>query len=377
MLRILAAEPYYGGSHRAFLDGWRQVSRHRWTVVGLPAHKWKWRMRHAPVTLAEELCRTAATGGEFDLMFCSDMLNLAEFKGLAPRNVRELPSVAYFHENQLTYPVRFPDQRDLHFGFTNFTTALAADRVWFNSAFHRDSFLRALADLLRGMPDYNEGRQLDPLQAKSEIRPPGIERMPDRIDRKPGPARLLWVARWEFDKNPELFFDALCRLHENGTAFRASVLGEIFAEVPPVFAEARARLREHIDHWGFLESRDDYVAALMDADIVVSTADHEFFGVSVLEAAAAGCWPVLPNRLAYPELFGSEKLTDSAEFFYDGTREGLAARLTDLTGRVQHDELWGNDSNRIRRITEPYWWEHLAPRLDDALEEIARGGPRR
>ena len=36
-MRILALEPYYGGSHQAFLDGWTAHSRHAFTVLGLPA----------------------------------------------------------------------------------------------------------------------------------------------------------------------------------------------------------------------------------------------------------------------------------------------------------------------------------------------------
>ena len=52
-MRVLALNPYHGGSHRAFLDGWMANSRHRFTLLTLPAHHWKWRMRHAAVTFAE------------------------------------------------------------------------------------------------------------------------------------------------------------------------------------------------------------------------------------------------------------------------------------------------------------------------------------
>ncbi len=44
-LRVLALEAYYGGSHKAFLDGWIADSRHDWTLLTLPDSKWKWRMR--------------------------------------------------------------------------------------------------------------------------------------------------------------------------------------------------------------------------------------------------------------------------------------------------------------------------------------------
>jgi hypothetical protein len=35
-IRVLALEPYYRGSHRAFLDGWVERSRHEWTLLTLP-----------------------------------------------------------------------------------------------------------------------------------------------------------------------------------------------------------------------------------------------------------------------------------------------------------------------------------------------------
>ena len=82
-MNILALEPYYGGSHQALLDGWIAHSRHRWTLLTLPPHKWKWRMRHAAVTLAELAGRQQVADRQWDVLFASDMLNLAEFLGIS------------------------------------------------------------------------------------------------------------------------------------------------------------------------------------------------------------------------------------------------------------------------------------------------------
>lgn len=128
-MRALAVERYQGGSHQAFLDGWSARSRHDWTVLGLPAYKWKWRMRHAAITLADEVNGLVRSGQRWDVLFCSDMLNLAEFGGLVAPAVRDLPCVACFHENQLTHPVQHEDERDYHYVLTNITTALAATRA--------------------------------------------------------------------------------------------------------------------------------------------------------------------------------------------------------------------------------------------------------
>ena len=83
-MRILALEPYCGGSHRAFLDGWAARSRHAWCVLGLAAFKWKWRMRHSAVTFADDVAQRVRSGEQWDCVWCSDMLDLASFKGLAP-----------------------------------------------------------------------------------------------------------------------------------------------------------------------------------------------------------------------------------------------------------------------------------------------------
>lgn len=370
-MKILALEPYFGGSHRAFLDGWSAVSRHDWTIIGLPPHKWKWRMRHAAVTLADDVRVRVEEGARWDLLFCSDMLNLAEFRGLAPEPAASLPAIVYFHENQLTYPVRQESERDLHFAFTHLTTALAARQVWFNSAFHRDSFLEALAGLLARMPDYRMLDKIDQVRARSYVRPQGISPMPPRGKRPPGPPHILWVARWEHDKAPELFFEALRQLVERNVDFRVSVLGQAFGDCPDVFKTAPAWLGDRIDRWGFQETREDYVRTLGAADIVVSTADHEFFGVGIAEAVAAGAYPLLPDRLAYPEIISQERIERASDFFYDGTLGGLVTALLSRIELINEDRLWGDDHRRAARAVDQYLWPRLGPALDDALQEVA------
>ncbi len=370
-MRILALEPYYGGSHRAFLDRWREGSRHRWTVLTLPAYNWKWRMRHSAVTLAGETRRLLAAGEHWDLVFASDMLNLAEFRGLAPAAIHALPAVAYFHENQLTYPVRFEQERDLHFGLTNLTTALAAGEVWFNSAFHRDEFLSAIPRVLKRMPDYRPMDAVSRIRAGSRIRPQGIVEIPRRGPRRGGPLKVLWAARWEFDKDPEYFFEALEIARSAGVEFRLSVLGERFRQVPEVFARARESFAGRIDRWGYLPRRADYLAALLEADVAVSTARHEFFGVGMVEAIAAGCYPLVPRRLAYPEILAGLG-GDAEEHFYDGGPDRLAARLGEIAG--QSGDLWRADPERGRRAVAGFAWPVLRPRLDDALESVPRVG---
>ena len=331
-MKTVALESYYGGSHKAFLDGWQAHSEHEFTLLTLPPSKWKWRMRHGAVTFTQQANERAAAGETWDVLFCSDMLNLAEFCGLVDEPIRKLPKVVYFHENQLTYPVRFESERDYQYCMTNITSALAADAVWFNSAFHRDEFLEAIGTFFRRMPDHRPLEVIEQIRQKSSVHPPGIYPFEHRKERNPGPVRILWAARWEHDKNPEGFFAAMKILKDKGLDFRLNVIGEQFRDRPEVFDWAKAYFADRIDLWGYQSSRADYETTLAESDIVVSTANHEFFGIGVLEAISAGCFPLLPKRLSYPTMIESlvENENQREAFLYDGTVNGLVTKLTDL-----------------------------------------------
>lgn len=245
-MRILALDPYHGGSHRDFLDGWRAHSRHTFEVAALPGRHWKWRMRHAAWTLAE---RTAGLG-PFDAVFATDMLDVTGWRAHAARSMRGLPLVLYMHENQLVYPDPHRTERDHHFGFTNLFSAAAADAVWWNSAWHREVFAAAAGDLLARMPDHAPRSALARALERSDIEPPGHAIAAAPRARRAGPPRLVWAARWEQDKGPDDFFAALQRLVAAGIEFRVSVLGKAGDTEPPAFTAARAALGERVAAWG-------------------------------------------------------------------------------------------------------------------------------
>lgn len=368
-MRVLALEPHYGGSHQAFLDGWIRHSRHDWTVLGLPPYHWKWRMRHGAVSLAERL-RSEHAGQQWDVLFCSSMLDLPGFLGHACQLVGGVPTVVYFHENQLTYPVRHEDERDLHFAVTNLLTGHAADSIWFNSSFHRGEYHQAVEELVGRLPPGLPGDLVSGLAAKSVVEWPGVEAIARRDVRADGPLRILWAARWEFDKRPEDFFAALNILVDGEVDFHVSVLGEQFRNVPPVFAEARKRLEGRILHWGYEPSCGEYVRCLQEADVVVSTAIHEFFGLSVVEAISAGARPLLPHRLSYPEILAP--LEESrGTFFYDGTVENLASRLEEWACAAGEDVL---PKCPAKRAVERFFWGRRGPEMDARLEQVAGTG---
>nr|MDA3959144.1 DUF3524 domain-containing protein [Planctomycetota bacterium] len=346
--------PPTGGSHAAVLDGWRAPSRHQIEVLALPARHWKWRMRHAAWTLSQQAAALEHT--DFDLVWATDMLELAAWRGLAPAALAALPHVLYQHETQLLYPDPTGTERDAHFAFSNVLSAAAADAVWWNSAWHRDTALAAWHTWLSRFPDHQPTDTLNQIAARSQVLYPGIEPpVPGQRPSDQAP-HLLWCARWEADKDPEAFATAVHQLADQGHRFRFSMIGGHDTGRFPALAALRAAHGDRIVHWGWLESRAAYHAALAEADIVVSTAQHEFFGLAVLEAVAAGARPLLPRRLAYPEIYAA---LGEEVFYRDGTlAAALAARLADP------------QAIDAAAVSAPYLWPKQASRWDDAAQAM-------
>ncbi len=365
MSRILFIEPYYGGSHKSFADGYITHSSHEIELVSMPARKWKWRMRGAAMWLAGRL-----PDFEPELLLASDYLDLASFCSFLPPHLARLPRAVYFHENQLTYPLDAHTWRDYQYGLTNITSCLAADRVFFNSHYHRESFLGAVDELLRRMPDYVPKEVPAKILEKSDVVPVGIGT--GEIDaavpaagrmRNDGPLHLVWNHRWEFDKGPGEFFEAMKELDERGAEFWLSVLGQAFRDVPDMFGRMERELGHRLRHFGFEQERRTYLRKLGGGDVVLSTASHEFFGISVLEAVYAGCVPLLPARLSYPELIPPHL---HEECLYN-SKEELLLKLEKWAGAPD-----GVRERNYKHVAEPYGWENVAPALDARLSSCMR-----
>lgn len=313
-------------------------------------------MRHAAVTFAEEAAELEA-----DCIWCTDMLDLACWRALAPSQLRDLPHLLYMHENQLLYPMRDGQQPDYHYAVTNLTSMYAADCVVWNSHWHRDAFIEAMQVLMQRMPDHP--LSLASVREKSLVCYPGFECSPVLESRNANELpHILWAARWEWEKGPDIFFDALAEIGDE-TPFTLSVIGGDAGKANKLFTRAEQTWQHRVHQWGYLEQRQDYTALLQQADMVVSSARHEFFGLAMVEACAAGCLPVLPQTLSYPEVFRHVPETQ----FYDGSSEGLARQLQQCLNIWQHDE---QQRQRLHAAMAIYDWQTLLPQWDDAVDKL-------
>ena len=125
-MRVCLLEPYDTGSHGAWLRGYAAYSRHQVTCLTLDGRFWKWRMHGGAVTLARRYLEQAV---DADVLLASDMLDLSTFRALTCERTARIPAAVYMHENQLTYPLKPGDRRDLHYGFINYASMLCAQAV--------------------------------------------------------------------------------------------------------------------------------------------------------------------------------------------------------------------------------------------------------
>jgi glycosyltransferase involved in cell wall biosynthesis len=358
--RLLFIEPYANASHRALLEGLLRHAPARWTALTLPGRHFRWRLRGAASFLAMQA--TDLLRQDWDGLVCSSMLNLAELKGLCPA-LGNVPALVYFHENQLCYPApgqagAAQQERDLFLAFSNLTSAQAARLVVFNSNYHRDEFLGAASDLLSRLPDAVPPLVED-IAGKSLVLPVPLETGPAaglRREARDGPLRILWNHRWSQDKDPEAFCAALLDLAAGGLDFEVAVLGPSSGRPPKIMAQARQALGQRIRQWGAVGDRRAYWRWLFWADLAVSAALQEYFGLSVAEAVWAGCRPLLPRRLAYPSLY-------PARYLY--APGGLAQALKPLAADPALAR--GQDT---RPLAAGWTWQAQAGAWQSALKEL-------
>ncbi len=361
-MKILLLSAYDAASHQYWHRSLvAQFPEYDWTVLTLPGRFFAWRLRGNSLSWAFNERDTLSQ--PYDLVIATSMTDLSALRGFIP-SLAQTPSLVYFHENQFEYPRSGHEHRSVEPQILNLYTALAADTVLFNSQFNRDTLLEGARKLLKKLPDQVPPSLPERIASKSQILPvPLTEALfqPHQPTDSSAPLEISWNHRREFDKNGELLRDALQLLHQQTDHFRLNLVGQQFRCEPPIFAEIEQQFAPQFGVCGYVESITDYRALLQRSDVVLSTALHDFQGIAVLEGVAAGAIPVVPDRLAYTELF-------SADYRYpDGNDEAqqLANRLFALSEHKRNGCLPSPPD--VRALS----WQHLRSCYQQVIEATA------
>ncbi|SIS44367.1 tRNA-queuosine alpha-mannosyltransferase domain-containing protein [Neptunomonas antarctica] len=304
-MHILLLSAYDADSHQYWHKGLvTHFPEHQWTVLTLPARYFSWRLRGNSLSWA--FGESAALLQQpYDLIIATSMTDLSSLRGFVPALSR-IPTLLYFHENQFAYPESGHEFKSVEPKILNLYSALAADHIVFNTHYNRDTFLNGASALLKKLPDFVPAGLSEHLQQHSSVLPVPLNDncyLPPQ--KEAGPLHIVWNHRWEFDKGPELLYEALAALHAEGVNITCSIVGQQFRKLPDAFNKIKTQLPSLLSQFGYVQSASEYRQLLQTADVVLSTALHDFQGIAVLEGVAAGAIPVIPDRLAYTELFDS------------------------------------------------------------------------
>ena len=366
-LEVVVVEPWYGGSHRAWADGLVRHSKHQIRLVTHPDRFWRWRLRGGAVTLAAGLRSDIGAHGRPDVLVVSSLVHGAALLGLARRSIEAVPVVAYVHESQLRYPTIDGRAPDTDATMANWQTLLAADAVWWNSAYHRDTVLEALPTFLDAAPDLPQSGLVAAVEAKSRVVPVGVELEAFLgAERTTAPSvdgpLVVWNQRWEHDKDPLGWLRIMTRLADAGVSFRLALAGERPRERDRDASRLLDRLADRIELDTFLD-RDAYRDLLVCSDVFLSCARHEFFGISVVEAIAAGCVPVLPDALSHPELI-PDRWHDAVLYQPGLAQDALAEVLADID--AARSRVAG-----LRQAMERWSWSRVIDDYDAGLTALS------
>lgn len=371
-MRVLLLSAYDAGSHRYWRRGLADMlPAWEWRSLTLPPRHFSWRVRGNPLHWA--LRERARLECQPDLLVATSMVDLATLRGLVP-SLAAVPTLLYFHENQFAYPQGRGRHGLLEAQMVSLYGALAADQLAFNSAYNRDSFLAGVDELLARLPDYAPREAVEHLTRRSVVLPVPLLSGSDRAASAgcwpkvlgPGepPLRLVWPGRLEYDKGGEGLERILARLEASDLDYHLALVGQEFRQLPAVFGRIREHYGHRLVHFGWLERVADYHRLLAEADMVLGTALHEFQGVAVMEAVARGCVPVLPARLAYPELYPAEFLYDSRPDEPEREADAACDRLLGLAAARRRGEL-------VAPPVSEFSVDALAPRYHAILQQLA------
>lgn len=367
-MKVLLLSAYAARSHVHWQGALRTMfPQWEWCELTLPPRHFSWRVRGN--ALYWSMVERERLEQDWDLLIATSMVDLATLRGLVPALARR-PTVLYFHENQFAYPQDRQQYTLVEAQVTSIYSALAADRIVFNSHYNHDSFMAGCAGLLHRLPDYVPPEVVTRLRAKATVLPvpfdgderrteegawPGVEEHSHRR-----PVRVLWVGRFEHDKGADGLLRILRHLEAQGLDYELAMVGQQFRRSPPVFDEIRAAFGHRLVHFGYIESKASYRALLRAADVVLSTALHEFQGLAVMEAVAFGCLPIVPARMVYPELYPAAYCYASCPDEPEREAAAAAALIHDVTKNI-------SAFRSTRPDLSAYGISHLAPRYAELL----------
>ncbi|NHN58573.1 glycosyltransferase [Halorussus sp. JP-T4] len=176
-----------------------------------------------------------------------------------------------------------------------------------------------------------------------------ILRNPVDVDRyRPAPDRdeafdFVWVGRFQTEKRPRLFLQALAELHRRGAEFRGVMIGDGPLRSAVTAERARLGLEDAVELTGWVEDPLDYYHR---SRIFVLTSSRDALPLTLVEAMATGTACIVPDV---------GNVTDVAEHGHNAlvldrmSRSSLATALERLLGDERLCSRFAANAPEVRR----------------------------
>lgn len=405
-------------SHVTWAEGYARACRQRQShdvrIVIIPGDRWKFRMLCGGAELVQHVSL------DDDIVVVDGMLEMTVLvshlqsraaaaadgdSGPCPR--RRPKVLVYLHENQITTPFTSNDrdkkeQRQWQYAMSHYRSLQVADGFIFNSHTHCSDFQQALPRVIneqapRDVVECHLQKCRELLQDKCVVLPNGLElrdlqslvptmeesgmRSPD--EQSQVVPTILWNARLEEDKDPGTFLQILIQARQQQLQgrsqstpssqklpFQLIVLGTDPSKDQIWYQRFREEFGDEILFMGFCKDRAEYSSWLSKAHIVVSTAQHETFGMSIVESVYMGVIPLLPRRLSYPEIFPLQQCSLN---FYDTTHDAVT-KLVALIDLVEQDSTeYARVKQSIWNFAARYDWIRMGSVYDKFFQDVGSG----
>ena len=177
---------------------------------------------------------------------------------------------------------------------------------------------------------------------------------------KADPPIILFSHRWAEDKDPELFIRLVRYAKDEGSSLAFTVAHPVpFDYDTPFYAAAK----EAGIIFEYCPTRRHYWELLCRSTVVISTAQLETFGYSILEGIDVGCYPFVPNNACYPYMY-------DPRFIYD-KKWSLSRIYRDLCSLIPFRSV-EFDAASLFREGVAYNKESLTASEDQIIEKVLK-----
>ena len=180
---------------------------------------------------------------------------------------------------------------------------------------------------------------------------------------------VIFVGRLIEDKKVDLLLEAVHRLAGEFPDLRCTIVGDGPEREPLERLADSLSLRSNVRFTGPMD--DEHVFGLLkSAKVLALPSIREGFGITVIEAQASGCVPVVAQG---PHTGAADLVEDGVDgLVCDPTAESLAASIGSL---LRDPACLASMKAQAKRSAVKWGWDSLAVQMEDLYREARDGAP--